>query len=158
MNEIWDIASRYLQNRMKTKNQLDKHLQMKGFSEEQITQVLSQFEEYGYINDAEYASLYISHSIPKGQTLWRINRELSERGVSKDNIEAGLTRYIEATDHDPCADEFERGKIQVQKIIGENIPVDSKLLAKAGRRLVSLGYRSETVYAILGEFMKGKSQ
>jgi regulatory protein len=158
MDEIWDIATRFLQNRMKTKNQLDKHLQMKGFPEEQINKVLSQFEEYGYINDAEYASIYISHSIPKGQTLWRINRDLSERGISKDNIDAGLARYIEATDHDPSVDEFERGKLQAHKIIGEISPIDSKLLAKAGRRLVSLGYRSETVYAILGEFMKGKSQ
>jgi SOS response regulatory protein OraA/RecX len=156
MDEIWDVASRFLENRMKTRNQLEKHLQTKGYSEDQISVVLSEFEEYGYINDSEYAAVYISHCIPKGQTIWRIQRELKERGIKDSKIEEGLERYIEETNHDPLADEFQRGKIQAEKIIGHQNPADSKLLAKAGRKLVSLGYRSETVYAILGDFMKGK--
>jgi regulatory protein len=158
MDEIWDVASRFLENRMKTKSQLQKHLQIKEYPEDQIAKVISQFEEYGYINDSDYAAVYISHGIPKGRTLWRIKRELIERGLSESNIDAGLKRYIEETDHDPVADEFNRGKIQAEKIIGHEYPIDSKLLAKAGRKLVSLGYRSETVYAILGEFMKGNNQ
>lgn len=158
MKEIWDVASRFLQTRMKTKSQLEKHLQSKEYPEEQIKKVVSQFEEYGYINDSDYAAVYISHCIPKGQTMWRIKRELIERGISETNIEAGLEKYIEETVHNPVEDEFHRGKVQAEKIIGNQYPVDSKLLAKAGRKLVSLGYRSETVYAILGEFMKGKSQ
>jgi SOS response regulatory protein OraA/RecX len=158
MDEIWDVASRFLENRMKTRSQVEKHLQTKEYPEDQIAKVLSQFEEYGYINDTDYAAVYISHCVPKGQTLFRIQRELRERGVSESSINAGLQQYIEETNHDPVADEFQRGKIQAQKIIGQQNPVDSKLLAKAGRKLVSLGYRSETVYAILGEFMRGKSQ
>jgi len=158
MDEIWDVASRFLANRMKTRSQLEKHLQTKEYPNDQIANVLAQFEEFGYINDIEYVAVYISHYIPKGQTLWRIKRELMERGVSGSNIEAGLERYMEETEHDPLADEFQRGKTQAEKIIGYQYPADSKLLAKAGRKLVSLGYRSETVYAILGEFMKGKNQ
>jgi SOS response regulatory protein OraA/RecX len=158
MDEIWEVASRFLENRMKTKSQLKKHLQTKEYAENQIEMVLSQFEEYGYINDSDYAAVYISHCIPKGQTMWRIKRELKERGLSETNIEAGVERYIEETGHNPVDDEFQRGKLQAEKIIGNQTPLDSKLLAKAGRKLVSLGYRSETVYAILGEFMKGNSQ
>jgi SOS response regulatory protein OraA/RecX len=157
MDEIWDVASRFLANRMKTRSQLEKHLQIKEYPEDQIAKVLSEFEEFGYINDSEYVAIYISHCIPKGQTMWRIKRELKERGVSDNNIDTGLTQYIEETGKDPEADEFLRGKIQAKKIIGPMYPVDSKLLAKAGRKLVALGYRSETVYAILGEFMKGKN-
>jgi SOS response regulatory protein OraA/RecX len=158
MDEIWGVASRFLENRMKTKSQLKKHLQSKEYAEDQIEMVVSQFEEYGYINDTEYAAVYTSHCIPKGQTLWRIKKELIERGLSEINIEAGIERYIEETDHNPLADELQRGMIQAEKIIGTQYPVDSKLLAKAGRKLISLGYRSETVYAILGEFMRGRSQ
>lgn len=158
MDEIWDVASRFLQNRMKTKSQLKKHLQIKEYPEDQIANVLTKFEEYGYINDIDYAAVYIAHCIPKGQTIFRIQRELKERGVAESSIDAGLLRYTEETDYDPVADEFQRGKIQAEKIIGTQNPFDSKLIAKAGRKLVSLGYRSETVYAILGEFMKGKNQ
>ena len=158
MDEIWDVATRYLENRMKTKYQLEKHLRAKEYPEAQIAKVVSQFEEYGYINDADYSAVYITHCIPKGQTLWRIKRELKERGISDSNIDAGIERYIEETEHDPLADEFQRGMVQANKIIGQQHPVDTKLLAKAGRKLVSLGYQSETVYAILGEFMRGKKQ
>jgi SOS response regulatory protein OraA/RecX len=157
MDEIWDAASKFLENRMKTKAQLKKHLQVKEYPADEIEVVLSKFEEYGYINDSDYAAVYISHCIPKGQAFYRIQRELKERGISDSNIEQGLERYIEETNHDPLADELQRGKVQAQKIIGEQTPVDNKLLAKAGRKLVSLGYRTETVYAILGEFMKSKS-
>lgn len=158
MDEIWDVASRFLANRMKTRSQLEKHLQSKEYPDEEIAEVLSRFEEYGYLNDTDYASVYISHGIPKGHAFWRIRKELSDRGVSDDCIDAGLQRYIEETDYDPVADEFQRGKLQAEKIIGQIMPADSKLLAKAGRKLISLGYRSETVYAILGEFMRGKSR
>ena len=158
MAEIWDVASRFLQNRMKTRNQLEKHLQIKEYPEDQIAEILTRFENYGYINDTDYAAVYISHCIPKGQTFFRIQRELKERGIDESRIDAGLERYIEETGHDPLADEFQRGKNQAEKIIGQQNPVDSKLLAKAGRKLVSLGYRAETVYAILGEFMRGKDQ
>lgn len=158
MDEIWDVASRFMEKRMKTRCQLEKHLQAKEYPSDQIVKVLSQFEEYGYINDTDYAAVYISHCIPKGQTLFRIKRELKERGVSENNIAKGLEQYIEATNHDPKEDEFQRGKLQAEKIIGPHMPPDSKLIAKAGRKLVLLGYHTETVYAILGEFMRGKNQ
>ena len=158
MDEIWDTASRFLENRMKTKSQLKNHLQTKEYPADEIDIVLAKFEEYGYINDSDYAAVYISHCIPKGQTFYRIKRELKERGISDSNIDQGLERYMEVNNHDPLVDEFRRGKEQALKIIGQQTPVDNKLLAKAGRKLVSLGYRTETVYAILGEFMKGKQQ
>ncbi len=158
MDEIWDAASRFLENRMKTKNQLKNHLLMKEYPTDEVEIVLAKFEEYGYINDSDYAAVYISHCIPKGQAFYRIKRELKERGLSESNIDQGLEKYMEETNHDPLADELKRGKEQAQKIIGQQTPVDHKLLAKAGRKLVSLGYRTETVYAILGEFMKGKQQ
>lgn len=158
MDEIWDTATRFLANRMKTRSQLEQHLLAKEYPCHEISKILNQFEDFGYLNDTDYAAVYISHCIPKGQTLWRIKRELAERGVSENHIMAGLEQYIEATEHDPIADEFQRGKIQAEKIIGQQKPVDSRLLAKAGRKLISLGYRSETVYAILGEFMRGKNE
>jgi regulatory protein len=158
MDEIWDVASRFLEKRMKTRSQLEKHLLLKEFPTDEIAKVLSQFEEYGYLNDSDYAAVYISHCIPKGQTMFRIQRELKERGVSESSITTGLEQYIEETSHDPTADEFQRGKKEAEKIIGQQHPVDTKLLTKVGRKLVLLGYRTETVYAILGEFMRGKNQ
>jgi SOS response regulatory protein OraA/RecX len=120
--------------------------------------VLDRFEATGYLDDVEYASVYISHRIPKGYTFRRISRELSELGVSKEQSEAGLARFIEEQGYDPTAEELQRGREQARKIIGTPATNDSKLLAKAGRKLVALGYTSDTVYAILGEYMRGVSE
>jgi SOS response regulatory protein OraA/RecX len=157
MDEIRDVATRFIANRMKTKRQLEKHLQLKEYPTDEIVKIINEFEEYGYLNDIDYAAVYFSHCIPKGQTVWRIKKELVERGISESNIIAGLDQYSLETAHDPFADELQRGMAQAEKIIGNQTPIDSKLLGKAGRKLISLGYRSEMVYAILGEFMKGKS-
>ena len=158
MSEIWDVATRFLANRMKTRAQLEKHLQSKEYNESEIANVLTRIEEYGYINDTDYASAYIAHCIPKGQTLRRIKKDLEARGVSENHISAGVKQYTDETGVDPTVDEFQRGMNEARKVIGNNMPVETKLLGKAGRKLIALGYRSETVYAILGEFMRGKKQ
>jgi SOS response regulatory protein OraA/RecX len=158
MNEIWDAASKYLAYRMKTRHQLEMYLQSKEYPEHDISEVLSQFESNGYLDDAEYAAVFISHRIQKGYAFGRIKRELLDLGVPNEKIEAGLERYIDDKGVDPTGDEFERGKREAQKVISGHASIDSKLLAKAGRRLVSLGYRSETIYSILGEYMRGKRE
>ena len=155
MDDIRDTAAKFLANRMKTKDQLKKHLQKKNFEESDIADILAQFESAGYLDDIDYAAVYISHRIPKGYTFRRITRELSELGVSREQSEAGLARFIEEQGYDPTAVELERGREQAHKILGNAIPADSKLLAKAGRKLMSLGYQPETIYAILGEYMRG---
>jgi SOS response regulatory protein OraA/RecX len=156
MEDILDVATRFLANRMKTRSQLEKHLSSKEYPLEEINELLSRFEEYGYLNDSSYAAIYITHGIQKGRAMWRIKRELLERGVSEIHIETGLKQFMDETEQDPIADEFQRGMAQAEKIIGHQSELDKKLLAKAGRKLMSLGYRSETIYSILGEFIRGK--
>ena len=157
MEDILDVATRFLANRMKTNSQLEKHLSSKEYPQEEISDLVLRFEEYGYLNDSTYAAIYISQGLQKGRTVWRIKRELLERGVSEIHIEAGLSQFMDETEQDPIADEFQRGMAQAEKIIRNQTEVDSKLLAKAGRKLMSLGYRSEMIYSILGEFMRGKN-
>lgn len=158
MVEIWEAATKFLANRMKTKGQLEKHLQMKQYPESQISDVLYQFETFGYIDDIEYAAVYIAHRIPKGYTYRRIKRELSELGIPDGQIDDGLARFIEEQGYDPRTDELQRGKLEAAKIIGNQGTLDNKLLSKTGRKLVSLGYQSETIYSILGEYMRGERE
>ncbi len=155
MDDIREIAARFLANRMKTEHQMMKHLQTKNFADSEIAEILREFEASGYLDDIEYAAVYITHRIPKGYTFRRIGRELAELGISKEQSEAGLARFIEEQGYDPTTQELERGKEQAHKILGNTVVADKKQLAKAGRKLMALGYQSDTVYAILGEYMRG---
>lgn len=157
MDDILDVATKFLANRMKTKGQLEIHLQNKGYDKSEIENVLRRCEEFGYLDDVEYAAVYISHCVPKGHAIQRISQDLSQRGVSQDEIQAGLERFIDEKGFDPFEDELQRGRVEAQKIL-RDMPHDQKMLAKAGRKLVTLGYRSETIYTIIGEYMRGKNQ
>lgn len=157
MDDIWDVSTKFLANRMKTKGQLEIHLQNKGYDKTEIVDVLGRCEEFGYLDDAEYAAVYFSHRIPKGYAFQRIALELSQRGVSQNDIQAGLERFVAEKGYDPFEDELKRGRDEAQKIL-RGMPHDKKTLAKAGRKLVSLGYQPETIYTIIGEYMRGKNQ
>jgi SOS response regulatory protein OraA/RecX len=51
--------------------------------------------------------------------------------------------------------EGERARsIAAALLAGLNAPPDAKALAKAGRKLAGLGYDSELIYRILGEYMQ----
>jgi SOS response regulatory protein OraA/RecX len=156
MDDIRDTAMRLLANRMKTAKQLGESLRTKGYSDEEIDPLLTEFKEYGYLNDREYAAVYISHNLPKGKTVWLLSRELGEKGISQEHFQAGLQQFIEENNIDPAADELERAKGIAYKIFLDKTPIDNKLIAKAGRKLASLGYRSETIYRVLGELTRGK--
>ena len=156
MDEIRDTAMRFLANSMKTTKQLGESLRKKGYSQDEIDPLLLEFQEYGYLNDREYAAVYISHGLPKGKTVWLMGRELSEKGIGREQFEAGLQQFIEENNIDPVSDEMERAKSIASKIFHDKPLIDDKLIAKAGRKLASLGYRSETIYNILGELTRGK--
>jgi len=154
MKDIYDLASSYLANRMKTRKETEIYLKGKGFNQDVIDEVLDSFEEYGYLNDIEYVAVFLGHGIRKGKTLWRIKKELELKGVGLSDIENGIQRYTDENDENPEDHEFDRGLLQVQKMIGDAGEVDKKVLARAGRKLVSLGYKPEMVYGILGRFFK----
>ena len=79
--------------KMHTCRELCDKLIKKGFDKELAEQVTGEFISAGFLNDAEYASMYISDQVNIGaKGTYRIKQELIKKGVSLSIIEDALAR------------------------------------------------------------------
>lgn len=75
-----DLAYRLISYRRRTKYELEQRLAQKGFSKEITRQVLTLLVNYGYINDKDYAGIWVAQRLAK-RGFRVIKRELLEKGV-----------------------------------------------------------------------------
>ena len=77
---------------LKTKSQMKKYLTEKGYSEQIVKYVLEKLSEYNYINDENYAKLYV-RSVKNKYGKIKITNDLKLKGVSEKNIELALEDF-----------------------------------------------------------------
>ncbi len=84
-------AAAILAVKMYTCRELCDKLIKKGFDKDLAEQVTGEFISAGFLNDAEYASMYISDQVNLGaKGTYRIKQELIKKGVSLSIIEDAL--------------------------------------------------------------------
>lgn len=145
--DIRDIAAKYLTSRARSTGEMRNHLKSKGFTETEIDQVITDFLDYGYLDDEEYCRQYIKYAFSKGKGPIRVRQELAEKGIDRDSILFALEDY-EAEESD-----LDRALRQARKTVGDR-PVDEKMKGRIGRRLVSLGYSMDITYKAIGILMR----
>ena len=124
-----DLAYKYLGRKSHTKMQVILYLQGKNFDNKVIGRVISKLEEYGYLDDMQYAKTYIDiKKTSKGKRM--LSAELKLKGVDSKTIEEALETL---EDEDINA-------YNVAKKYIKNKPFDFELKAKAFRYLISKGF------------------
>ena len=104
---------------------------LRKFDKNLAIDVAALFVERGYINDLRLAERYIETFYEfKNMGLRRIRSELIRRGISKENIDAALSKY-EEDDQCPRVEEFIRKKYDVSKL--DDIKYRRKVYAGAVR-------------------------
>lgn len=84
-------AAALLAAKMYTCRELCDKLIIKGFSKELSEQVTSEFISAGFLNDAEFANMYIADQVNLGaKGIYRIKQELLRKGVSSSIIETAI--------------------------------------------------------------------
>ncbi|MEG1441890.1 MAG: regulatory protein RecX [Oscillospiraceae bacterium] len=77
-------AMYFIGGRMYTCKEIYDKLRRKGYDEDISEQVISEFTECGYLDDAKYAEMYIIDSVNLGaKGMYRIRQELARKGVSR---------------------------------------------------------------------------
>ena len=149
--DIRDTAAKYLAYRSHTCREMRKHLQQKGFAEEEIAAVIADFIECGYLDDNRYCMQYFDYAFGKGKGKRLVFSELKEKGVDSDTIQFAFE------DWDGDYNEKERAMEEAMKVLrladADLKPgaVDAKIIARIGRRLQSKGYSSDVIYSVIGE-------
>jgi len=84
-----------LSGRSLSKKELCEKLSRKGYDEAVVVEVANELEELGYINDYDYAMLFMEHCREKMWGSKKIRYEMNQRGISNDIIEEILSECNE---------------------------------------------------------------
>ena len=86
----------FLAVRPRSRKEIERHLHQKGISGQAIEQAIERLDAYGYINDAEFARIWIENRLrhrPRGR--FGLSYELKQKGISEAIIESALSGYDE---------------------------------------------------------------
>ena len=127
-----------------TEQELYKKLCEKGY-EECAAEVLAEFISAGILNDRDYAYMYISDGVNiKCKGLYRLSRELLEKGVDKRIIQEVREEFYEASYNSLL--EFVRAHYGDEEI------TDRKTLEKIKAQLLRRGYGYDEIRNCFDEF------
>lgn len=153
MMDVRERAVSYLNIKPRTKVQVIKYLRSKGFDDGEIIETVKELEEYHYIDDLNYSIMYFEYGFEKGRGLIRIKRELEEKGVSTDIIEAAYDELEQIPDQYEAALDIARGMLTGIDTGSLDYTGKQKLKAKIGRRLSSRGFSMDVVYKVINEMI-----
>lgn len=151
-----EAALKKLGSRMRTEKEIREHLRSLEFGTEDVNDAVDFLKEYNYLNDERYCRQYYAYARPKGKALYRIIKELEQKGIP-----AGLARTaLEDMETEPefgeavvsdrdAALEVGLKMARQQKACSKDF--DQKFLARVGRRLAGLGYDSSTCYYVMNK-------
>ncbi len=126
---------------LKTKSQMRKYLTEKGYSAQIINYVLEKLAEYNYINDENYAKIYV-RSVKNKYGKIKIKNELKLKGVSEKIIDEVLSEFESEEDVIlTLATKYLKGKQPTY----EN-------LSKLYRFLLSKGFEYDEVSRVIKNF------
>ena len=156
MNAL-EKAVGYLANRPRSRKKVEDYLKDKDYKEQEINEAIAYLEERKYLNDVEYAYMYVRYGLRKGKSLFRIKYELANEGVSEFDIEDGIYMFEENENVKIAQIERENAEKEALKIFKDedeelSYEEKKKKLDKLARRLNSKGYSAGFITSVLERF------
>lgn len=136
MSDIMDKAFRHLEHRARTVKEMRTYLVEKGYSDDEIEPVIRELTSLRYLDDYEYAKMYIWYAIKKKRGMGRIKLELRNRGVSEENIDNAIMDCEESLGIDELSDAISLARTFVSGISN----LDEKKMVSIVRKLKRRGY------------------
>lgn len=139
-NNAFNKALKLINTRYKTKKEIYKYLEEKGYLPQTIFYCLDKLMEYNYVDDEKYALSYINHHKTKSGKL-KLKQELLQKGVSEDIIDTALKEM------DSQAEEI---KILAEKYMKSKEDTKENYL-KLYKYLLTKGFEYEEITRVLRE-------
>lgn len=118
--EIREKALFLLARRAHSKYELKQKLLQKKFNKDKIDAVLNKIEEEGFLNDLEFAKLFISERIGKGKSgPLKIKNELAAKGIKRETIEEVMRIFFPSEENEEAA--FEIAEKKLRQLRNRNI-------------------------------------
>lgn len=150
-----ETAYAFLATRMRTAEEVRKHLESREYDEDEITEVINELIGMRYLDDYLFALRYYEYNREKKRGVLRAERELLEKGIDKETARNAKEDFL----YEQKVDEFEdalgiaRKEVFVPSDIYGEAPrareVDEKLAAKIARKLESKGFSRGDIFRVL---------
>ncbi|MGF7185757.1 regulatory protein [Desulfitispora alkaliphila] len=144
-------AYKYLSYRDRSKRELYKYLEKKGFSSQVQESVVLYLEEQGYCDDLRFAKSFLDsrlRSNPKGFVA--IAWELKQKGIDNSTIEAIKEMYPQELELE-LANKLLNKKYRDKKIYNK---ISNKDISSMGRYLYNRGFNPRVISKVVDEFIK----
>jgi regulatory protein len=154
-NVVYARAVRILAGREHSTQELTRKLVTKGFPESTVGDVIQALQEQGLQSDLRFVEAFVRSRINKGYGPIRIRRDLYQRGVEDDLIEAELTcsaeRWIDLAHsvlNKRFADTYPDARPDARP---DSRPKDRDVWNTQARFLARRGFPADLIYRVLGQ-------
>lgn len=139
------VAYRFLNFKPRSEKEVRTKLKGHKLSDESIDKILDSLKEFKFINDEQYAKMYIESRVslkPEGRRSLKI--KLAQKGIGKETSEKTVEEnYTEETEFQKALDLITK----YQKKVKANTPIEKK--QKCYRHLLSKGFSYDLINRVL---------
>ena len=150
-----EAAYAFLATRMRTTAEVRKHLESRGYPEDEITEAVNDLIGMRYLDDYLFALRYYEYNREKHRGVLRAERELAEKGIDRETIRNAGEDFLYEQNVDEYEDALEIARKEVfvpSDIYGEPPEakeVDDRLTAKIARKLEGKGFSKGDIFRVL---------
>ncbi|MBQ7880323.1 MAG: RecX family transcriptional regulator [Clostridia bacterium] len=132
-----NLAMNYVSSKIITAKQLKDYLRNKGYKTNVITKVVDKFNEYGVLNDENFASAYVNIK----------QNSLSKRAIEQKLIQKGVNKDIASS----CLEDFDDTQVAIKTAekFMKNKECTEENITKLMRHLSYKGFDYETISKVL---------
>lgn len=153
MGKCLDTALDSLSRRALTVLEVEKRLERKAFSREEIAETLARLLEWGYLDDRRLAVAYAKNRASR-YSQQRIRLELIRRGVERALADEAVQGLSEEDEMRQCLQVAEKLVLQEETRGHMGKPGWSSARQRVGAKLLQRGYRRDMVLNVLDNFYK----
>ena len=150
-----EAAYAFLASRMRTTDEVRKHLKSREYGEDEITEAVNELIGMRYLDDYLYALRYYEYNREKKRGVLRAERELVDKGIDRETARNAGEDFL----HEQKVNEFEDAldialkEVFVPSDIYGKPPVmktvDDRLMAKIARKLEGKGFSKGDIFRVL---------
>jgi regulatory protein len=146
-----DYALKLLAYRPRSRAELQTRLARKGYTEETINQVLALLERAGWVDDAQFATLWVRHQVQtKSRGSDRIRWELAQKGIGREIAEAALAAEVDE------GAELAQARAVAAKVRAQLAGVEPRTASRRlADRLARRGFSRDIVWHVVRETLAG---
>lgn len=141
-----DQAIRYIVQRPRSINEIERYLKRKGYDEPQIEQIINRLKELDLLDDSAFAEYWIEQRLTfKPRSQMALRYELQQKGVSR----AVMDELLNEVDEVAAAQDAAQRKLNTFR----HLPED-QFRAKLGSFLQRRGFRYETIRQVVDDLWR----